>query len=234
MGHREVPCHWLPAWDVLKDRWRMKSLVVISALLFSVLGHSAMMAVRTWRLSSSTSQHWQSQEVVNSKAEEKGKKDAQSSFCQLKQEMCFSWDKTSQLIEVHSYCVSPKDTGRSCRELERPSDEAVICNFHLPAKERGMWDCKCCPKAPNKKRSTLYSMHYHGIWPSHAAYIYEVWRGNRSIGESRVKFIVRVQAFFSAWTDQVQHSARLLSAAAAIHMSEMSHSCVGLICRFLL
>lgn len=184
MGHREVPCHWLPACDVLKDRWRMKSLVVISALSFSALGHSARMAVRTWlrRLSSSTSslhtewgagQRWQSQEVVNSKAEEKEKKDAQSSFCQLKEETCFSWDKTTRLIEVHSYRVSPKDTGRSCGELERPSDEAVICNFHLPAKERGMWDCKFCPKAPKKKRSALYSVHYHGIWPSHAAYIYE-------------------------------------------------------------
>lgn len=45
---------------------------------------------------------------------------------------------SAELIEVHSYRVSPKDTGRSCGELERPSDEAVICNFHLPAKERGM------------------------------------------------------------------------------------------------
>lgn len=82
-------------------------------------------------------------------------------------------------------------------------------------------DCKFCPKAPKKKRSALYSVHYHGIWPSQAAYIYEqrlFWgvkrRGKGYRWEQGGIYCAGASPFFSLELTgrcQVQHCAEILS-----------------------
>lgn len=64
------------------------------------------------------------------------KNTAWSSFCQFKEKMHYSRDKTSQLAEVYSYLVSTTDTRWSCGEFERLLNETVICNFPLKATEK--------------------------------------------------------------------------------------------------
>ena len=159
MEHRQAPRHWTAVCDALKDRWRMKSLAVISTLSFSALGHFARKTSGTWLhcLSSSKSSSPTPQEQSRTALEEprvselwREKKILLGAhFVGLRMNCVTARDKAGPLIEVYSYLVSPKDTRWSCGELAGASDETVICNFHLTATEKR---CEIVDSAQRRQR----------------------------------------------------------------------------------
>ena len=125
-------------------------------------------------------------------------------------------DKSSPLIEVYSYLVSPKDTRWSCGELAGASDETVICNFHLAATERR---CEIVNSARRRQgrreqprsvrvRTSLIGIQGIVMGPGPVTLnIFmnssssEVWAGTRGIDENRVQSPVWVRCP-SSWTVQ--------------------------------
>lgn len=129
--------------------------------------------------------------------------------------MHYSQDKTSQLIEVYSYLVAPKDTRWSFGELAGPSDETVICYFSPYSHRKG--GCEIVNSAQRHQRrrelprclrvkTSLIGIQCISMGPGPVMlHIFmnssspEVWRGKQGIGENRVQFTVWVRCPLS-WT----------------------------------
>ena len=147
--------------------------------------------------------------------------------------MHYSRDKTSQLNEVYSYLVIPTDTRWSCGEFEGPSDENMICKFHLNAiaKGTGDWILPRGTKRRGEPCSLRVKMGLIGIQSISMGpdpvmlHIFmtssssEVWGEKQHISEKRVQFTVWVRCPLSQ-TVQVQRRAKLLSAAGAVQMNK--------------
>lgn len=163
---------------------------------------------------------------------------------------------TAKIKQVSSlrcifYVISPKDTRSSCGELAEPSDEPVICNFPFTATERG---CKIVilPRGTTEEESSLTDWESRRIslvfsalsWaPAQSCCLY-LWiavllrfeRENRPLVRTGCNFLCGCAAplLELSWRCQVQHRARLRSAAVTMQMNRTTCSYVKLIHMILL